>query len=134
MKLIVCLDNNNGLLFNKRRISSDIAVTERIIKLVGNHRLWVSSYSSALFPKLDNVIVDDEFLSKSNVGDYCFVENSNADEYLSKCSGLVIYSWNRKYPSDFKFPKDKALSNKRCVSIFEFKGNSHEKITEEIYE
>lgn len=42
MKLIVCLENNNGVIFNKRRVSSDKKVTKKIIELTQGKKLWVS--------------------------------------------------------------------------------------------
>ena len=33
MKLIVCLENNNGVIFNKISVSSDKKVTKKIIEL-----------------------------------------------------------------------------------------------------
>ena len=34
MKLIVCLENNNGVIFNKRRVSSDKKVTKKSLNLL----------------------------------------------------------------------------------------------------
>ena len=49
-----------------------------------------------------------------------------------KIEGVIIYRWNRKYPSDFNFPIG-FLENMRLVSTENFVGNSHPEITEEIY-
>jgi len=45
---------------------------------------------------------------------------------------IYLYKWNRKYPSDVKFPKD-MLKNFDMDGAADFEGNSHEKITEERY-
>lgn len=49
MKLIVCLENNNGVIFNKRRVSSDKKVTKKIIELTQGKKLWISYYTQELF-------------------------------------------------------------------------------------
>jgi dihydrofolate reductase len=45
---------------------------------------------------------------------------------------VYLYKWNRKYPSDVKFPKD-MLNDFKLEGSTDFEGNSHEKITEERY-
>lgn len=134
MRLIACIDENCGLMFNNRRVSSDVAVVDRIIKIVGDDKILVNNYSAPLFKgKVDNIIVDDNFLQKAKKYDYCFVENSDITQSLVGVNELILYYWNRKYPSDFKFPKEAAIKGKKLISTWEFVGNSHEKITEEVY-
>ncbi len=135
MRIIVCIDDNCGMMFNKRRVSSDKAVTDRIIDLLKDDVLYLNEYSAKLFAdKTDKLKICDNFLSEAGDNDYCFVENVDITEHISAVSQVTIYYWNRKYPSDFKFPKNAAVSGLKCVSVTEFSGNSHEKITEEIYE
>ncbi len=135
MRIIVCIDDNGGMMFNNRRVSSDKVVTERIIDLLKDNNLYLNQYSAKLFAdKTDNLKISDDFLSKAGENDYCLVENVDITEYISDISQVIIYYWNRKYPSDLKFPKEAAISGFKCVSVSEFGGNSHEKITEEVYE
>ena len=131
MIIIVCLDDGNGMLFNKRRQSSDAVLTDRIIKLSAKSRLWVNEYSAKLFEK-DEVSVSEDFLKEAAEGEYCFVENADITEFTEKIEGLIIYRWNRKYPSDFKFPIS-ILEKMKLVSTENFVGKSHPEITEEIY-
>ena len=49
---------------------------------------------------------------------------------LSSAEKLIVYRWNRIYPSDVKAE----LSGWQKVSEDDFIGSSHDKITEEIYE
>ena len=135
MRIIVCIDDNCGMMFNKRRVSSDKAVTDRIIDLLKDDVLYLNEYSAKLFAdKTDKLKICDNFLSEAGDNDYCFVENVDITEHISDISQVIIYNWNRKYPSDLKFPKEAAVSGFKCVSVAEFSGNSHEKITEEVYE
>jgi hypothetical protein len=50
----------------------------------------------------------------------------------AKIEKIIVFWWNRHYPSDRKFDLDLSKWNK--VSEEEFAGYSHEKITKEVYE
>ena len=57
--LKACVDDGMGMMFNKRRVSRDEAVIRRIIKIVGNKRIWMSQYSYPLFEniKTENIVL-----------------------------------------------------------------------------
>ena len=130
MKLIICLDDKNGMCFNRRRQSSDAAVAEMIPELIGTNKLWMNSYSGYLFANsLVNMQVCDDFLERANAGDYCFVENQQVASCLDRFSEAYVFRWNRRYPSDLRFPD--VLHDGKILR--EFPGNSHEKITLEVY-
>ena len=59
--------------------------------------------------------------------DYCFVENHILDQ--SSTNKLIVYRWDKSYPSDHKFN----LSNWKLASTMEFMGYSHDTITKEVY-
>ena len=48
---IVCLDQEDGLLFNGRRQSRDRVVTEKILSMTEGKPLWMSAYSRRIFPE-----------------------------------------------------------------------------------
>ena len=48
---IVCLDQEDGLLFNGRRQSRDRVVTEKILSITEGKPLWMSAYSRRIFPE-----------------------------------------------------------------------------------
>ena len=132
MIAIVTIDDNNGMMFNKRRQSKDIRLIERILDIAGTNRIWVSEYSSQLFDtSKDNIIVDNSY-TEAQAQDYCFVENVDINELQDNISKIYVYKWNRKYPSDVTFPAA-MLDNYQLENVSEFEGNSHDKITEEIY-
>ncbi len=132
MNLIICLDDKNGYSFASRRQSSDKVQIAKMLELVGENKLFINDYSSKLFSELTgNVTVSPMPHKSADVGDYCFIENIDLDGVNAE--KIVIYRWNRHYPSDKKFP-EKLLSGKTLKSTIDFVGNSHEKITEEVYE
>lgn len=130
MKLIVCLDQKDGMSFNRRRQSSDRKLSERLLERVGEARLWMNAYSAKLFENLpENVTVDEDFLKKAGAQDWCFAENVSLLPAAGKIEELTVYRWEKVYPADKKYPFDKGEK----VGEFAFSGNSHECITEEVY-
>ena len=134
MNVIICIDENQGMLFNNRRQSKDIKVIEDIASLA--KELWISPFSEKLFidenVKTNLVIqVRDNAIIHADEGSYCFVENEKLMPYQDKIEQLIIYKWNRSYPSDFKL--DLNLNEWKLIETIDFAGNSHEKITREIY-
>lgn len=130
MNIIVCLDDNNGMMFNKRRQSRDSFLIRRICEITAGAKLFVNGYSSSLFEDCAAVVCED-FLLKAKAGDYCFVENIPLKDYEEKIEKIIVYRWNRIYPSDMKF--DIELDILKLSAKFRFVGSSHEKITEEVY-
>lgn len=134
MIIIACLDDNNGMLFNNRRLSMDQVLRKHILQITANRKLYMNNYSYGQFSNEadGNIIVDDNLLNNAQKGDYCFIENYLLSNHINKIEKIIIYRWNRIYPSDMKF--DVSLDNNwSIISKYDFKGNSHNKITEEVY-
>ena len=128
MTLYICLDDRNGLKFNNRRQSRDSAVLEDIrSQLTGS--LLIDSFSEKLIREAGIPYV----LSPETAEDF-FAEDIPSDEILGKTSKLVIYRWNRHYPSDVRWEPDLAGMGFILTETTEFAGTSHEKITREVYE
>ncbi len=133
MKIIVCLDDKNGMLFNKRRQSSDRVLRDRILSLVNGGCLRMNAYSAKQFAEDAPLQVDERFLEKAGNGDFCFVENADVTPFAKKIEAVIVYRWNTVYPSDVQFPAC-LLDGKTLTSAVDFTGYSHTRITEEIYE
>ena len=135
MKVIVCVDDRLGMTFNRRRQSRDRILCEDVISdLPEGQGLYVSEYSRILFDFAeDRLICCEDFLDSAGEGDVCFVENRALTPYVSKIRSLVIYRWNRHYPSDTAFDIDLCEDGFKLISTSEFAGSSHEKITKETY-
>ena len=123
MVLIVCLDDANGMMFNNRRQSKDCELRKNMLSMVGENKLWMSDYSKGQFEETLNCC-ENMFEA-----DYIFVENSKdiPDVEFDK---IIVYRWNRKYPSDMVFD----LKDRQLICSEDFKGNSHDKITKEVYQ
>ena len=133
MKIILCLDDNNGMVFNNRRQSRDEKIIEKILDITKKNRLWINKYSYSLFEifNASNVNVDDLFLSEAPMGEYCFVETSELTNYEKWIEEIIVFRWNRDYPYDKELDID--LSKWKLINSLEFEGNSHKKITMEVY-
>lgn len=131
MKVIVCLDKSNGMLFNKRRQSRDDALNNKVAELVGDGKLYLSEYSSKLFEGKCALEISDDLGNVAGENDFCFYENTPVD--TEKANEIYIFKWNRDYPGDTYFnfsPKDNGF---KCIKKEDFEGTSHKKITLEIY-
>lgn len=134
MIAIVCLDEQRGMLFNKRRQSRDRRVTERILEITEGKKLWMEPFSVKLFEEMlpENAVADEDFLLKAEKGEYCFVENRPLKALEGNIEKLIVFWWNRRYPTDFYL--DLELNEWILAAKSEFAGYSHEKITEMIYQ
>lgn len=127
MTLYICLDDRNGLKFNKRRQSRDAAVLEDIRGLLTGN-LLVEPYSEKLIREAEIPFV----LPPETAEDF-FAEDIPSEELLEKTQTLVIYRWNCHYPADVRWEPDLAAMGFALRETVEFPGKSHEKITREVY-
>ena len=126
MKLIVCLDDNKGMMFNNRRQSRDKILIENVLEICKGEKLYTNEYSSKLFPEKFVEIFD----SMEEIGNgYCFAENFTVNE--DSLEEIIVYKWNRVYPADVHF--NISLENWKLTETVDFEGSSHDKITREIY-
>lgn len=128
MKFIVCLDDNNGMLFNNRRQSRDSVVIADVINGLGGEKLNVFPFSQQLFSQYGNSI---NVVSAIDADGVYFIENIDIKSFSETVDEIVVYRWNRVYPADFVCDVD--FSRFIIKSAYEFEGSSHEKITRIIY-
>lgn len=134
MKVFICLDDNNGMMFNNRRQSRDEKVVKDIIKMVDGHSLWMNDYSAKIFDGyIEKLNVTPSFLDNMGKSDFCFVEGDDVKKYIAFIDEFIIYKWNRKYPADKVFDIELYEFGFELQQIEEIGGKSHEKITKEIY-
>lgn len=134
MVLALCIDDNGGMAFNHRRISQDRLQQERLLNISKeqNLHLSMSAYSAKLFDDAE-VTVRDDFIENYDDNTLFFAECVDVTSLVEKADKIILYKWNRRYPSDLKF--DFALlKDFKLIGTFDFAGSSHEKITEETYE
>ena len=132
MTLIVCLDDNLGMMFNRRRQSRDRVLIAELMAHVGDRRLVVSPYSAPLFPAdAPNVTVAKDPCAEAREEDFVFVEDADPAAAWDKVTEVLLYRWNRTYPADRYFTVD--MAGFRLAETTEFVGSSHDKITKEVW-
>ena len=99
MNVIICLDQNNGMLFNNRRQSRDRIVRKNILEYINGAKLYMDEYSFKQFSeeKADNIIVDNN-LENATEHDFCFVERQEVR--IEEINKLIVYRWDKIYPAD----------------------------------
>lgn len=131
MNIIICIDKNGGMMFGGRRQSQDSVLRGKVLELSSGTRLLMNSYSAKQFGETDRIIVDEDFLNKAGQGEFCFVEDKEIT--TDNVETFYIFNWNRKYPGDLFFSVDLKAEGFKKIKKEEFQGNSHDKITLEIY-
>ena len=122
MKIIVIIDEENGILFNNRRVSKDRYIIDDILN--SYKKIYIDEFSSDL---IDGIICN---INDTKDDNYYLIENIDIKDYKN-IDEIIIYNFNRLYPSDFKFEFD--LSNYYIRGTSSFEGYSHDKITKTIY-
>ena len=134
MIAIVCLDDKNGMMFNRRRQSRDRLLCRRVAELTKDKKLRMNQYSAGQFDltTVPHASVSEDFLSEAADGEYCFVENEALAPYEAKMETLIVFRWNKTYPADTRLDLD--LENVwKLVETEDFPGHSHDVITMETY-
>lgn len=131
MEIIICLDDNNGMLFNHRRQSRDSKVLEDIKAGIKNS-LTIFPFSEKLVSSAE---IPYEIMSGSaSENTVLFVEDRGIKEFLPVTNKITVYRWNRVYPADMSLDIVLSAEGFPLVSTVDFEGTSHEKITKEVYE
>ena len=139
MIVMVCVDNQNGMMFNHRRQSQDRVLRRRMCEIAGNDdgKFWMNAYSRKMFTDSDTegtqaqLCVAEDFMKQAASGDFCLLETEDPADYAANLEELILFSWYRDYPADLHFTLD--LSGWKQVETAEYAGSSHEKITETHY-
>ena len=136
MKIIVCLDDYGGMLFNFRRQSRDRVLIDDVMSSLGDKKIYILEFSESLFSVYEGrYVVVEDFSTLEKLDDcVCFVENVSVAQMLSKISTVTVYHWNRVYPRDFVFDINLEKEGFSLMSSYEFEGYSHENIKKEVYE
>lgn len=139
MKLIVCIDEKKGMMFNHRRQSQDRVLRDDIRKECQGSILRMNAYSAGLFEKdadMENTVqifISEDFLAQASEDDCCFVEDQDVSLWLEQADTVILYQWNRHYPADLYFTAELSEDTWQMERQEDFAGSSHEKITKTVY-
>ena len=134
MNLIVCVDDGHGMSFFGKRQSMDSLLREKALVLTEGALLWMTAYSAKQFSGYSSRIgVAPEGTEAVPRDAWYFLELEDPQPLLEKAGKVAVFHWNRHYPSDKKFPMQWLRSHGALVCREDFPGNSHDKITLEVY-
>ena len=134
MIIVVCIDDNGGRLFTRRRQSQDRLLREDLLREAGGKAVWMNGYSAGQFTEgAENIRVAEDFYLQAGAGEFCFFEDVDPVPWLDRAERVILYHWNRRYPSDRpRFPQP--LAGWSVTRTEDFAGSSHECITKEVLE
>lgn len=131
MKLVVCIDNAGGMLFNRRRQSRDRELIRDLTEHLDGGQLYAEAFSETILADVPHTVITRDEVKNLCEKDVFFVECPPVAPLLSYADTLIVYHWNRSYPSDAVL--DVPLKAEKRLSAADFVGSSHEKITKEVY-
>ena len=134
MIIVLTVDDNLGMIFNKRRQSRDRVMLSDLSDMIGNKALICTDFSEKLLREHGiKYIVSSDPVDDAGENDYFFIEDPPIKPYLDKANTVILYKWNKIYPSDKKLDVDLLSEGFKLSGVSEFKGYSHKKITKEFY-
>ena len=129
MILFLCVDKKMGLSFGGKRQSRDQALTERMWSLSQGKPLYIKKESALLFEGIGAPLVVEDPATAAGDGDFVFLEALPLPTH--GVEKVILFHWNRLYPSTEKMTLDLAAFTKEKTE--DFAGKSHERITMEIW-
>lgn len=130
MTLIFCVDNNFGLMFNKRRQSRDSAVLEDIKNSFAGEKICISPYSEKLFNEAD---IDYTVCEIFNEDGIYFVEDKYSPDLFNLADEIILYHWGKVYPADLTLDIDLLNIDFTLCDTDILTGTSHKEIKKERY-
>lgn len=128
MRLIVIIDENNGLSFNNRRQTQDSFLIKHMIEIAERESsiIWIKDRSKDLFEGYSNVQILDVDCFSIPAGDFIFLEDGDANEVAMASDVIYLYQWDKTYPSDEVFVFTNQLLNAfDVVESEEIEGEYH---------
>ncbi len=135
MTLITCIDTRLGLSFLGKRQSRDKLLSADIVNYAKGRRILIGEYSRPLFSEAgtelseNNIKVSENPMSEACDSDIVFLEGGVTEKTLLCASELVLFCWNRHYPSDKRLARSFIDENFTLTNTHEFVGNSHDNLT-----
>ena len=130
---IFTLDDRNATRLMNKRQSRDVTVANKIMLLAGAEPIYIKKKSESFFLNTDFLPTFIYFESLNEIPDnaYVFFEEPLSKDELRSAGKIVVFRWNRIYPSTNADRID--LNGFTKVKYDDFEGSSHDNITTEVY-
>lgn len=133
MTVCFCIDDGMGISFNSRRQSKDKELIARLSAQADGKRILIKEYSARLFEGTGADACVCGGFECAGENDLVFVECEDPTRYMERAERVIIYHWNRSYPSDTVLTATPDKLGFELCGTYDFEGSSHERITEEIW-
>ena len=139
MTLVFTVDERMGLAFGKRRQSRDRELTRDLVAFAGERRIVASEYSRLLFEEAgidieaSHISLCENPISEASGDDVVFLELACPKGATALADEIVLYLWNRHYPSTSVLDIRTIERDFILQGSFDFAGRSHEKLTRVVY-
>ena len=132
MIIILTLDDKNAVSFAGKRQANDRTVADYMSNITKDAPLYIKEKSGAFFKNCDTppTLYTVESFDNLKNGDVCFMEEVPSTQLMAQAEKLIVFRWNRNYPSMTKERVN--LSGWHLDCSLEFPGYSHDKITMEV--
>lgn len=127
MNIIICIEKNKGISFNNRRLSKDKKIIDDIVK---NYDVVGNKYTQAMFEEYGLTIKEKKIKNATKKDLYYFIEDDSINS-IDCINNLIIYDFNRNYPSDVKLIIN--LEDFILIEEFKIEGTSHKEIIKKVY-
>jgi len=133
VKVIVIVDDRMGTEYNRRPLSRDRKLIRDLLFLTGPAPLYADARLLSLFPENDrhSVRVSDDPFADAGPGEYVLAGGRPLSDIQDQIEELILYRWNRHYPSDKRLDLDPDAWT--LMQYASFAGSSHPRISREIY-
>ena len=134
MKVIICIDERGGVRFHDRRVSQDVAQRRDVIARYGKDGLLMRKETAALYAgETDALHVVDDWEQGLGQDGWWVCEDTAFLRWEEQLEEVILYRWNRRYPSDEVLRLCLSLPLWRCVAVYDLPGKSHARIDVEHY-
>ncbi len=131
MTLILCLDQKDGMLFNKRRQTFDYELLDMICKSFKG-KLFISSFSEKYFGQRSVTVLSSP-LTDAPSESAVFIENEDVTPFIGNIDKIIIYRFGCVYPADTYFTVKPLESGFRLAGRIKFSTEVHKDMFKEIY-
>lgn len=124
LTVAICIDEKGGMLFGGKRQSKDRILIKNLLELCQG-TIHITDFSRALFSEHEEkIMVSKKPYKKCDKGDVCFIEDVPFSDFQTDVDRLIIYKWNRHYPSDTVLNIEPESLGLKLVSSVDFAGSS----------
>ena len=133
MTVVVATDMRGGMLFLGRRVSRDRALIADLARLQSG-RLLCHPFSERYLISMGlSPIVCEDPLGSAREDDTCFIEGLPLSPHVPSITRLIVYRFDKVYPSDVSLDIDPHAPPFRLAETRELPGYAHKTLSREVY-